>query len=119
MSSFFKRPENRLIRLLAINGLIGVFVSFLLLFGLFWANIGNLRVLVVRSDEPFLPVVMLAFGLTITLCSVVMGSAIMMLKPEKSDDSDSKGKRLGTGAVQLRPYQVVVPAPAHNGRITR
>lgn len=72
-------PKDPLFRLLAINGAAGVFVALLVLGGIFWANIGNLRVLVVNAEDPVLPILMLAFGLIITLGSVVIGSAVMLL----------------------------------------
>ncbi len=80
-------PQNPLFRLLLINGLIGVGISLLVLAGMFWSNIGNLRTLVMASDNPALPVIMLAFGLIITLSSVVMGSAVMMMKSKDTDQS--------------------------------
>ncbi|MET1415089.1 hypothetical protein ABVF61_22650 [Roseibium sp. HPY-6] len=66
-------------RLLAINAFAGFCIAMLVLVGIFWANIGNLRVLVSTAEDPVLPVLMLAFGLVITLGSVVIGSAIMLL----------------------------------------
>lgn len=72
-------PRDPLFRLLAINGAAGVAIAAIVLAGIFLANIGNLRELVMTSDNPVLPVIMLAFGLIITLGSVVMGSAIMLV----------------------------------------
>lgn len=105
-------PENPLLRLLLINGIIGFGISLLLLAGVFILNIGNLRSLVMTAEDPFVPVFMLAFGLVITLCSVVMGSAIMMLKPEDGGGG-SGGRR--SGALyrlvgQMPPAMVPVPA---------
>ncbi|MES0879300.1 hypothetical protein [Roseibium sp. SCP14] len=74
-----KLPKDPLFRLLLINGIAGVAVAVLVLAGIFWANIGNLRTLVVNAEDPVLPVLMLGFGLVITLGSVVIGSAIMLL----------------------------------------
>lgn len=71
--------EDPLFRLLAVNGAAGICVAFLVLGGIFWSNIGNLRVLVLNAEDPVLPVLMLAFALVITLVSVVVGSAIMLL----------------------------------------
>lgn len=107
-------PENPLFRLLLINGVIGIGISLLVLASLFFLNIGNLRSLVVTAEDPFVPVIMLAFGLIITLCSVVIGSAIMMLKPE--DSGGGKGgrrnfsiyRRLGQMA---SPRMALAPVP--------
>ncbi|MEM9633818.1 MAG: hypothetical protein AAGA50_20985 [Pseudomonadota bacterium] len=74
-----KLPKDPLFRLLLINGIAGVAIAILVLGGIFWANIGNLRTLVLTAEDPVLPVLMLAVGLVITLGSVVIGSAIMLL----------------------------------------
>ncbi|CTQ61740.1 hypothetical protein IWQ55_003808 [Labrenzia sp. EL_208] len=74
--------DEPLFRLIAINGAAGIVIAILVLAGIFWSNIGNLRNLVLNADDPVLPVLMLAFGLVITLGSVVIGSAIMLLGKE-------------------------------------
>jgi hypothetical protein len=84
-------PVNPLFRLLVINGFIGVAISLLFLGGIFATNVGNLRGLVSQAEDPWVPVMMLAFGLVITLTSVVMGSAIMMLSGR--DDRRGGGRR--------------------------
>jgi len=110
-------PKNPLFRLLAINGMIGLGISALVLAGLFWSNVGNLRTLVLASDNPVLPVVMLACGLIITLCSVVMGSAVMMLKPQ-DDDRNSRGPKFRAVSAMMAPRETLapVPVPARPGR---
>jgi hypothetical protein len=110
-------PQNPLFRLLLVNGIIGIGISLLVLASLFYLNIGNLRSLVVTAEDPFVPVLMLAFGLIITLCSVVMGSAVMMLKPE--DTGRGKGGGRGIGIERLLGHMArpaVVPAPARRKR---
>ncbi|MTI00360.1 hypothetical protein [Roseibium sp. RKSG952] len=77
-------PRDPLLRLLAVNGGIGVIISLAFAVAVLVLNIGNLRVLILNSENPVLPVLMLIAGLVITLGSVVMGSAIMMLG--SSDD---------------------------------
>ncbi|WP_299471540.1 hypothetical protein [uncultured Roseibium sp.] len=79
-----KLLKDPFFRLLAINAVAGFCIAMLVLAGIFWANIGNLRVLVSTAEDPFLPVLMLAFGLVITLGSVVIGSAIMLLGERNS-----------------------------------
>ncbi|QFT32739.1 hypothetical protein FIV00_19775 [Labrenzia sp. THAF82] len=90
-SRYLKLPKDPLFRLLVINGAAGLGIAALVLGGIFLANIGNLRELVLAADDPFLPVIMLAFGLIITLVSVVMGSAIMLLG-DKSREGGGGGK---------------------------
>jgi hypothetical protein len=111
-----KLPRDPLFRLLAVNGLAGTAIAGLVLGGIFLGNIGNLRVLVMSAEDPVLPVIMLAFGLFITLGSVVMGSAIMLL-----GDNGGNGNGRGRGAArrklpmfftaQLKP----APVPAKAG----
>jgi len=100
-----KLPRDPLFRLLLINGIAGVVVAALVLGGIFMTNIGNLRVLVMSSDEPVLPVIMLACGLVITLASVVMGSAVMLVG-EKDAGGGTPRK-----AVNLRRQPALEPAP--------
>eukprot|EP00873_Tetraselmis_striata_P021495 jgi/Tetstr1/441759/TSEL_029980.t1 len=78
-------------RLLAINWLIGAFVSVMVLGGLMVFDTANLRSLILNSEDPVLPMVVLLFGLMITLCSAAMGAAVMALPGE--DRGDSGGTR--------------------------
>lgn len=103
--SFFCLPANPLLRLLAINGAIGVAIAIVLLAGVFWTNTGHLRDLVEHAENPVLPVVMLAVGLIITIGSVVMGSAIMLLP---SDDR-RPGSGKGTAWIAPRSHGDLVP----------
>jgi hypothetical protein len=98
-------PKDPLFRLLAINGLAGIGIAGLVLGGIFLANIGNLRVLVQRAEDPVIPVVMLAFGLVITLGSVVIGSAIMLL-----GDNDRGGRASGRKQPLVREPALVAAA---------
>jgi hypothetical protein len=79
-------------RLLAINWLIGAFVAVLVLGGLLWFDTGGLRSLVLASDQPWLPILVLLAGLMITLCSAAMGAAIMAL-PSAPDGQGGSGRR--------------------------
>ncbi|GAB4513588.1 MAG: hypothetical protein Tsb0019_11040 [Roseibium sp.] len=103
-------PKDPLFRLLAINGLAGVGIAGLVLGGIFMANIGNLRVLVQGAEDPVIPVIMLAFGLVITLGSVVIGSAIMLL------GNDDRGGRSSGRKMPLVREPALVPALARAGR---
>lgn len=83
-------PQNPLFRLLAINGVIGFVVSMLAFGGLLVSNAAGLRDLIANAEDPVVPLVLLAFGLLITLGSAVMGTAIMSLS---SDDDTGSGRR--------------------------
>jgi hypothetical protein len=108
-------PKDPLFRLLAINGLAGIGIAGLVLGGIFTANIGNLRVLVLSSENPVLPVVMLAFALVITLGSVVIGSAIMLLGENGRGGGTSGGRRQKVFVGELKPIPVTVTAQQRHG----
>ncbi|WP_269582641.1 hypothetical protein [Roseibium sp. Sym1] len=108
-------PKDPLFRLLVINGLAGIGIAGLVMGGIFAANIGNLRVLVLSSENPVLPVVMLAFALVITLGSVVIGSAIMLLGESGRGGGRSGGRRRKVFAGELKPIPVIVPAQQRRG----
>jgi len=109
LPAFVRGPSKALLRLLYINGLIGVGISGLLLGGIFFTNIGNLRTLVMNADDPFLPVVMLAFGLVITIGSVVMGTAVMMLRDDTKDLGGGGGTRADGGSLPFGSQPALVP----------
>ncbi|MTI43512.1 hypothetical protein JM93_01900 [Roseibium hamelinense] len=106
-------PKEPLLRLLVINGFIGVAISLTFVACVLYFNIGNLQVLIANSDEPLLPVLMLIASLVITLGSVVMGSAVMMLgdtDDKKSGPGGGLKEKIGffenSGDMQLRPVPV-------------
>ncbi|WP_316859648.1 hypothetical protein [uncultured Cohaesibacter sp.] len=70
---------NPLIRLLAINWLIGFATTILIFFGLLATNAAGLKDLIFNSENPLIPMALLFFGLLITICSVAMGAAVMSL----------------------------------------
>nr|WP_319386979.1 hypothetical protein [uncultured Roseibium sp.] len=111
-----KLKDDPLLRLIAINGVAGVGVAMLVMGGIFWTNVGNLRVLVSGAEDPVLPVLMLAFALVITLGSVVIGSAIMLLGRQHGNGGAQGGKPLHawTGSPQGTP--VYVNAAPKSGR---
>jgi len=110
-------PKDPLFRLLAVNGLAGTVIAGLVLGGIFAANIGNLRVLVLSAEDPVLPVVMLAVGLVITLGSVVIGSAIMLLGD--SDGKGGAGTRHRPAGFEGHLKPVPVPVAARSRRALR
>lgn len=95
-------------RLLAINWLIGAFAAAIVLGGLLWLDTGGLRSLILASDQPWLPILVLLAGLMITLCSAAMGAAIMALPSEPGNDSGCR-MRLKVKGV-LEPALAPVPA---------
>jgi len=111
-----KLKDEPLIRLVAINGVAGVCVAMLVMGGIFWTNIGNLRVLVSKAEDPVLPVLMLAFALIITLGSVVIGSAIMLLGKKKSDGGSSGGRLHPSWTVGMHETRAFAPARAGGAR---
>lgn len=98
-------PKDPLFRLFVINGLAGLLIAILVLGGIFYANIGNLTVLVKGDESPVVPVLMLAGGLIITLGSVVIGSAVMLLSGDPAG-----GKPKGGKPARLLPLSVPTPA---------
>lgn len=108
-------PRDPLLRLLVINGCAGAAVAALVLTGIFLGNIGNLRVLVVSAEDPVVPVVMLALGLLITLGSVVMGSAIMLVGRDEVGRG-RPGRRMPGLAGLLRAEPALKPVSARASR---
>ena len=78
--------RNPLIRLLAVNWLIGLFATILVFSGLLVTNAAGLQELIARSEEPMVPLALLFFGLLITICSVAMGMAVMTLPWDDTHD---------------------------------
>jgi membrane associated rhomboid family serine protease len=83
----FRQP---LIRLLAVNLLIGASVAVLMLGGLMALNPGGLRDLILADRAPAAALGLLLFGFFITFGSAAMGSAIMALGAH-----DERGRRGG------------------------
>ncbi|ASP32329.1 hypothetical protein CHH27_02965 [Labrenzia sp. VG12] len=109
-------PRDPLFRLLLINGLAGTAIAALVLAGIFAANIGNLRVLVLTAEDPVLPVLMLAFGLVITLGSVVIGSAIMLLGDKGRSGNGPGGGKMVPLIGDLTPVPVTARAKRNPAR---
>jgi hypothetical protein len=80
-----------LIRLLAINLVIGISAAVLMLGGLLALNPHGLRDLIVNDRSGVTAVALLLFGLIVTFGSVAMGTAIMALGSDRSRD-DNGGK---------------------------
>lgn len=114
--------DQPLLRLLAINWLIGAAVAGGLVVVVLVTDTAHLRSLMFASSEPWIPILMLFFGFVVTMCSVAMGTAIMML-PKDDDDHRGGGMKLevlapprlqpamATGAARGRPGH----RPRHRG----
>ncbi len=111
-------PADPLFRLLIVNGLAGLAITVLVLAGIFLTNIGNLRVLVSTSSDPFVPVVLLACGLAVTLGSVVIGSAIMLVG-DTPPPAGGGGHRSRESYPASRMQPVRVPVAVRPERRTR
>lgn len=88
-----------LLRLLAVNLVIGICIAALMLGGLLALNPGGLRHLIFADRETGAALGLLLFGFLITFGSAAMGSAIMALGRKAPQDK---------GGGKLQP----VPAPA-------
>lgn len=107
-------PENPLFRLLLINGLIGTAVAILLVAGLILTDAHRLGTLIINSENPALPIIVLTLGLIVTFGSVAMGMAIMSMPLEAGDDSGggSGGKAVRDESLPAHPLLRPVPVPA-------
>ncbi|ADZ71148.1 hypothetical protein [Polymorphum gilvum] len=103
-------PRNPLFRLLVVNWLVGFAVALVVLGGLFATNTGSLRDLVANAQDPVVPIVMLGFGLIITLCSAAMGTAIMMLPSVEGGRGGGHRRRPQPVQEGLTPVRVVASA---------
>lgn len=78
------RQHNPLFRLLMWNWLAGAAAALVLIGGLIATDAMRIRHLIFASDNPVVPLAMLAIGFLVTLCSVAMGSAIMTMPSEET-----------------------------------
>jgi hypothetical protein len=78
-----------LLRLLAINLMLGVATAVLMLVGLLALDPHGLRDLILSDRSPAVALGLLLFGFIITFGSVVMGTAIMAI----GNESDSDGNK--------------------------
>lgn len=98
--------RNPLLRLLAVNALVGAAVSVVLLAGLILTDSHGIGRLILGSEGGWLGAALLLFGFLVTFPSVAMGVALMSLKSDDDEDDD------GDGAPVLRP----VPVPVRGAR---
>lgn len=81
--------DEPLLRLLVVNWLIGAGVAAALTAVVLVTDTAHLRTLILSSNEPWIGLILLVFGFMVTMCSVAMGTAIMMLP--RDDDDDKHG----------------------------
>lgn len=84
-------PRERLITLLAVNGLAGSLAAVVTVGGLLGLDIGGIGTLVAGAENPLLPAALMTAGFVVTLASVAMGVAVMRLG---ADDQGPDGGRL-------------------------
>lgn len=71
--------DRRLLVHLAKNGLMGIAMGWLLLAALIYANVGNLRFLLLDADVEITAILLLAAGFAVTFGSLAMGTAVFLL----------------------------------------
>lgn len=86
-------PRSTLLRFLAINALIGGLVGVVVTIALVATDAHRLGTLIFASENPLLPIAMLAFGFIITLASTAMGWAIMSLPYDQGPTSGHRKRR--------------------------
>lgn len=113
--------DEPLLRLLAVNWLIGAGVAAALACVVLITDTAHLRTLMMASSEPWIGVILLFFGFMVTMCSVAMGTAIMMLPKDDDDDGPGGGAkvevlRLPEIAPPMTPAPVRVAGNRHGRR---
>ncbi len=86
--------DEPLLRLLAVNGLIGAVVAGALAAVVLITDTAHLRTLIFSSREPWIGIVLLFFGFVVTMGSVAMGTAVMLLPKDDDDDGPGGGSKL-------------------------
>ncbi|BBF93318.1 hypothetical protein BLTE_20030 [Blastochloris tepida] len=79
---------RHLLRLLGLNALAGAGAAVVLVALLVAFDAHGLGTLMARSETPLLPLAVLTFGFIVTLSSVAMGAAVMLLP---RGDSEPRG----------------------------
>lgn len=111
--------DEPLLRLLAINWLIGAGVAAALAAVVLITDTAHLRTLMFASNEPWIGLILLFFGFMVTMCSVAMGTAIMML-PNDDDDGPGGGSKLEVLKLpQIAPPMAPAPVRASGARRNR
>ena len=94
---------RHLLKLLLTNALAGVAAAVVLVAALVAVDAHGLGTLVMHSETPLLPLALLTFGFIVTLSSVAMGAAVMLLP---SRDHTGGGRSRGPVDGELIPIRV-------------
>ena len=86
---------SNLFKLLARNLVLGIIAGWISLATLIISNTGGLYDIIFVSNNPLLPLILLAFGFALTFGSLAMGAAIMML-PYDSNSDNNRGMKIHT-----------------------
>ena len=97
--------SNPLVGFLVRHALLGIAVGWGIALAFLWLDVGLLGTLIAEAEQPWLPLLLLFFGLGVTFGSVAMGSAIMLLGHEPP----SRGFALRIAPARLRWPAVTVP----------
>ena len=97
----------QLFKFLLTNAILGIFMSWLLLAGMIYADVWGLGSLVTRSADGMLAVGMLAAGFAITFGGAAVATATLLMRYEHPDDLDGNGT---TKTYRLRRH-----SPARDG----
>ena len=90
-----------LLKYLARHLVMGVVAGWITLAFLIATNTGGLSDVVFGAANSVLPIVILAFGFTITFGSLAMGASIMML-PSEDDGATGRGLKVHTWLASFR-----------------
>lgn len=108
--------DEPLLRLLAINGLIGAAVATALAAVVLITDTAHLRTLIFASNEPWIGMALLFFGFVVTMGSVAMGTAVMMLPKDDDDDGPGGGSKLEVLKLpQMTPPMTPAPVRVASG----
>ncbi len=116
--------NDPLLRLLAVNWLIGAGVAAALVALVLITDTARLRTLMFASSEPWIPMMLLFFGFMVTMCSVAMATAVMLLPSDDDDDGSGGGTGLEALSLpmfrpQMEPIPVRVETPRQHPRRDR
>ena len=103
-------PQH-LLKLLLNNALIGTTAAVAIVAGLVAVDAHGLGTLIQQSDAPLLPVALLTFGFVVTLSSVAMGAAVMLLPYQDHNDSGNAREPIDG---ELIPVRVTARNRVHN-----
>lgn len=80
--------RNPILRVVVVNGLVGLTAAVLVVAGLIMADAHGLRRLIMTSQGGLLAAGLLFFGFVVTLVSVAIGSAVMSIGSARTPPHD-------------------------------